>query len=170
MLVCPKEPAVNAGGPGDPVYDGMPAGPPPYVIKVALPETGVYFLHVVIVNTLRHANRLSYIVARLNPGGVPNPRETMPLTFALRPGVPNPFRNWTEIAYAVPQPTRLNLAIYDLTGRKIRTLVDGEVAAGVHRVVWEGTDGRGRRVSPGVYFVKMEAGGWRQTRTVTFVR
>jgi|GEM_PF-4439449 len=169
-VVSPKESAVNDGGPGYAVYDGLPPGGPPYVINVELPDLGAYFLHVVIVNSLGHANRLSYVVVRQNPAGVPDVHEAMPLAFTLEPGAPNPFRNWSEITYAVPRSVGVSLAIYDLTGRKVRTLVDGEMAAGSYKVAWEGTDGRSRRVSPGIYFVRMEAGGFRQTRSVTLVR
>ncbi len=72
---------------------------------------------------------------------------------------PNPFNPRTTIEYGVAAPSRVMLRVYDLAGRVVRTLVDGDVEAGEHKVVWDGTTDGGQRAASGVYFVRMEAAG-----------
>jgi hypothetical protein len=72
---------------------------------------------------------------------------------------PNPFRDHTTLEYALAQAGHAELAIYTTEGRRVRTLVSGEQIAALHRVVWDGRDVAGRRVTSGVYFVRLEVGG-----------
>ena len=65
----------------------------------------------------------------------------------LDPSFPNPFNATTIIPYALARPGRVELAIYDIRGQKVRTLVEGLAAAGVHRAIWDGTDSAGRRLA-----------------------
>jgi hypothetical protein len=64
-----------------------------------------------------------------------------------------------ELRYSLPAPGRTTLRIHDLSGRIVTTLVDGDAAAGVHRVVWSHHDRGGREVNSGVYFVQLQSGG-----------
>ncbi len=59
------------------------------------------------------------------------------------------------------------IAVFDLTGRRVRTLLDGPQAAGAHVVGWDGRDEKGHRVVSGVYFYRMEAGGFDQVQKAT---
>ncbi len=92
----------------------------------------------------------------------PNAPEQLPSSFALLPGFPNPFVHGGSaqlaIGYQLPQATQVEIAIFDVMGRKVRTLLAGEVAAGNHELRWDGRDAYGRNVSAGVYFYKMQAG------------
>ena len=72
---------------------------------------------------------------------------------------PNPFNPRTTIDYSVAAASRVTLRVYDLAGREVRTLVDGDAEPGEHVTVWDGTTDTGRRAASGVYFVKMEAPG-----------
>lgn len=73
---------------------------------------------------------------------------------------PNPFNPRTSVRYAVPATGLVGLRIYDVAGRLVRTLVDGEPkTAGRHEVEWNGRDDRGVPVAAGVYFARVEAGG-----------
>ena len=78
---------------------------------------------------------------------------------AVFPAKPNPFISETEIAYALPFAARASLLIYDVRGRLVRTLVDADLPAGVHRAGWNGRDATGHAVAAGIYFVKLSAGG-----------
>jgi hypothetical protein len=69
---------------------------------------------------------------------------------SLRQNYPNPFRGSTTIEFAVDEQTHSHLAVYDLLGREVAVLVDGRLAAGVHRAVWNATD-----VSHGVYLYRL---------------
>ncbi|MBK6733881.1 MAG: metallophosphoesterase [bacterium] len=83
---------------------------------------------------------------------------------------PNPFNPRTEIAFELAQPARCRLDIFDLQGRQVAGLVDGEMAAGTHRVVWEATDAHGLPLPSGVYFAGLRAGDYAETRKLMLVR
>ena len=72
---------------------------------------------------------------------------------------PNPFNPSTTIAYSLAGRSRVTIRVYDLTGRIVRTLVDGEVESGEYVAVWDGTTDAGKRAASGVYFVRMEGSG-----------
>jgi hypothetical protein len=77
---------------------------------------------------------------------------------ALR-ACPNPFNPTTTITYANARDEAVRLSVFDLCGRRIRTLVDGVQAAGGHMVRWDGCDGSGQAVGTGTYIVRLESGG-----------
>ena len=73
---------------------------------------------------------------------------------------PNPFNPVTKIAYTVPENAgRVRLTLHDVSGRLVRTLVDGELPAGPRTAVWDGTDDAGKSLASGVYFAKLSAAG-----------
>lgn len=72
---------------------------------------------------------------------------------------PSPFRESVDIIFTLPRDTRLALGIYEVSGRRIRKLVDGNTEAGIHRVVWDGRDDNGMRRDNGLYFIRATAGG-----------
>jgi hypothetical protein len=90
-----------------------------------------------------------------DPGRIPTSLETVRL-FANRP---NPFSSRTRITYEMDRPGRVELQIYSVSGRLIRTLVDEEQSAGSYGVAWDGRDERGRRLPAGVYFYRLAVGG-----------
>jgi hypothetical protein len=84
--------------------------------------------------------------------------DALPSEPVLAGASPNPFSGETTIAYAIPSAQHVNLAIYDVAGRFVRSLESGGVAAGIHRVTWNGADDQKARVAPGVYFAKLNVG------------
>lgn len=83
---------------------------------------------------------------------------------------PNPFRRSTAIAYQVPAAGVVRLAVYNIAGQRVTTLVGGPAAAGRHEVRWDGRDERGAAVSAGTYYYRITACGWSDTRRMTVVR
>ena len=81
-----------------------------------------------------------------------------PASFALLGNYPNPFNPNTTISFTLPVPGKATLTVYDITGRKVRTLVSGTFVAGVHSVVWDGKDGKGEVASSGVYLTRLQSG------------
>ncbi|HOX24380.1 MAG TPA: FlgD immunoglobulin-like domain containing protein [Candidatus Krumholzibacteria bacterium] len=77
-------------------------------------------------------------------------------TIELVGASPNPFNPRTEIVVSVDGLGSLDLAIFDLRGRRVATLVAGELAAGVHRVGWDGRDDAGRSVPAGTYLCRLK--------------
>jgi subtilisin family serine protease len=79
--------------------------------------------------------------------------------FSMSQNAPNPFGRSTGITYALPRDSYVLLRVYNVAGRLVRTLVDGEQPAGTWSVAWDGADDEGHGVSAGVYFYRFEAGG-----------
>jgi len=95
----------------------------------------------------------------------------LPTAVALRAAYPNPFNPHTEIRFELPEAASVKLMIYDVGGRLVRTLLDGEpVAAGRHAATWRGRDDRGRELSSGIYFTRFEAAGEQHTGKLTLLR
>ncbi len=94
-----------------------------------------------------------------------------PRVARLHPPVPNPFNPTTTIRYEVPgaagESEAVSLAVFDVAGRRVRTLVAGARRSGVHVARWNGRDDTGRRVASGVYFARLRVAG--QTRSQRMV-
>ena len=83
---------------------------------------------------------------------------------ALSPGYPNPFALATRLRFRIPEEGPVRITVYDVTGRRVRSVVDERLPAGDHEAVWDGRNGNGRAVGAGVYFSVLEYGGTRRTR------
>lgn len=83
---------------------------------------------------------------------------------------PNPVAASTAITYVLPRQVRMELGIYDVRGRNVRMLQAGEQTAGAHVANWDGTNGEGRRVAGGIYYVCLKAGGSEATRKIIVLR
>ena len=83
--------------------------------------------------------------------------------------MPNPSRSGFTIRYRLTSVANMRLAIYDLRGRHVRTVLGMVRSAGEHSIIWDGTDTNGHRVSPGVYFCEAQAGGLSDIRKVVIV-
>jgi hypothetical protein len=94
----------------------------------------------------------------------------LPSRFALHPNRPNPFNPTTTIAYDLPRASRVRLAIYDVRGREVRTLLDANQPAGSHQVRWDGRDARGVPAASGVYFYRLSATGFVQTKKMVLLK
>jgi flagellar hook assembly protein FlgD len=89
----------------------------------------------------------------------------------LRTADPNPFRDRTEVVFSLPRRMTAQLSVFDVTGRRVRTLAGGELAAGEHRVPWDGRDQSGRSAAAGAYFVRLDvASGMPLVKRVLMLR
>ena len=89
----------------------------------------------------------------------------LPTEFALRDNYPNPFNPSTTIKYELPNASYVKIAIYDNLGREVQTLVNSNVDAGYHQVIWDAT-----KFASGVYFYKMTAGDYNRTVKMILVK
>lgn len=89
---------------------------------------------------------------------------------ALLQNSPNPFGRSTEIVFALARPGRVSVAVYDVGGRRVASLKDGEAEAGSFRLVWDGRDDSGRDVAAGTYFVRMVGADSHFERKMTLLR
>jgi hypothetical protein len=94
----------------------------------------------------------------------------VPKTFALDQNYPNPFNPTTEIRYTLPKASNVKLSVYDIMGRLVRTLVDQNMDAGAHRMMWNGRDNNGQTVSSGVYFYHIQADGFMATKKMVMMK
>lgn len=91
-------------------------------------------------------------------------------SFKLLSNYPNPFNPETMIRFQLPANSEVRLAVYSLTGRLVRTLVKGQRASGMHSVVWDATDDVGEPVSSGIYFYRLRAGDFVDTKRMLLLR
>jgi hypothetical protein len=81
----------------------------------------------------------------------------VPSVFALSQNYPNPFNPSTTINYDIPFASRVIMTLFDVTGRRVRTLVDASMQAGYHAATWDGRNDGGDPVATGVYIYRIEA-------------
>jgi hypothetical protein len=83
--------------------------------------------------------------------------DAVSLALRLHPAFPNPLVGRSVIAFELGNPQPVRVALYDVAGRRVRTLADQPFDAGRHERVWDGTDDRGRPVAAGIYLVRAES-------------
>jgi hypothetical protein len=94
----------------------------------------------------------------------------VPLEFTLKPNYPNPFNPRTTIQYSLPEAAKMRLEIYNIKGQLVKTLVNGEMPAGMHNVVWDGRDSKDRAVASGVYFYRISSPQNTQTKRMLLMK
>lgn len=113
----------------------------------------------------RVAERLEALAA-----DVPVPTITGSASIQLLPGAPNPFVRSQRLRFILAGRARVTLDIADVTGRRLRRVHDGVLEGGAHEILWDGTDDAGRLVGPGVYFLRLRAGGQSADRKLVRIR
>jgi hypothetical protein len=127
------------------------------------------FLSDVLVGPLLHCTATS--VPESGEGDTHDAQASSDGYFALHSSRPNPFGPSTTLEYVIPSPgARVTLVVYDLAGRVVRTLVDGEHQSGTRKIVWDGLGDAGRQVAAGVYFVRLSAGESLATKKLLLLR
>ncbi len=94
----------------------------------------------------------------------------LPSVFALNGNYPNPFNPMTTIKFDMPRQAHVKLAVYDIAGRLVKTLVDEVRPAASHSVVWDGTDRTGRRVASGTYYYVVQSDSFRAVDKMMLVK
>ena len=93
-----------------------------------------------------------------------------PTDFGLRQNFPNPFNPTTIIQYALPKTSQVKVEVYNILGKKVRTLVDDTQEPGYKTINWDGKDDNGCEVSSGVYFCRIQAGDFVKSRKMTLLK
>ncbi len=96
--------------------------------------------------------------------------ELLPEVYALHQNYPNPFNPITTLRYDLPEQANVNIIIYDMLGRQVRTLLNEIQDAGYRSVIWNATNDYGKPVSAGVYLYKIQAGEFVQTRKMVLLK
>ena len=92
--------------------------------------------------------------------GVKGITDLTPYEFELKGNYPNPFNPVTNIEFSLKHQARVKLEIYDILGRQVKTLVEGEFSAGPHTVQWQGVSSAGTPVASGIYFIRYGGEGF----------
>jgi len=88
----------------------------------------------------------------------------------LHQNYPNPFNPTTSIDYDLPERSNVKVSIYDMLGRKVKTLINQQQNAGYMSIKWDATNDLAEPVSAGVYIYTIEAGAFRQTRKMILLK
>lgn len=88
----------------------------------------------------------------------------------LQTNIPNPFNPSTTIRYSLPQAAQVSVDVYDLAGRRVRTLHSGPMPAGDHAVAWNGLDDQGRGAASGTYLVRLRADADLRTQKIQMLK
>ena len=102
--------------------------------------------------------------------GIDEPSRNSPSIIYLEQNFSNPFNPATEIRFDLPEAGRVELKIFNVFGRKIRTLIDEQCQAGPHNISWNGLDDSGNPVSSGVYFYRMKVGNVSKIMKMSLLR
>jgi len=100
--------------------------------------------------------------------GLDNPNA--PKTFTLFQNQPNPFNPITQISYYLPKASRAKLTVYNVLGQSVRVLYDGYQEAGMQTVTWDGRNSDGVELSSGIYFYRLQAGNFNQTKKMSLMK
>lgn len=102
--------------------------------------------------------------------GVPELAASVPVQTVLLGNFPNPFHPSTAIRFDLAQATPVRLRIFDIAGRTVRVLVNGPLPPGGRSVVWDGRDETARPLAGGVYFYRIEANGFSESRSMVLAK
>ncbi len=147
--------AVYGGGSDDEAYDVVQTSDGGYIVAGFTASYG--------------AGDRDFYVVKIGPdepSGMPLAgTDVLPIEYVLHPAYPNPFNAQATIRYDVPVNRVVGIAVFDVLGRKVVTLIDEEAGVGRYQVMWDAGD-----LPSGVYFVRMEAGDFRQVRKVVLLK
>ncbi len=98
------------------------------------------------------------------------PEDALPTAYALEHNYPNPFNPTTSIGFSLPIGGDMSLVVYNILGQEVKTLYRGYMEAGNHRIDWGGDNNAGEPVASGVYFYRLKAGSFEQSRKMTLLK
>jgi hypothetical protein len=107
---------------------------------------------------------------RIDPTDVDDDDAVIPGRFEIVGNFPNPFNPATVIEFSLERAVEIRLDIFNILGQKVRTIASGHYPAGLHQVVWDGTDSQGDEVASGVYLAQMRGEDKKSTRKMMLLR
>ena len=97
-------------------------------------------------------------------------KDVIPLQYIVHQNYPNPFNPVTTLRYDLPENGLVNITIYDMLGRQVKTLLNQTQDAGYRSVIWDATNDYGKPVSAGIYLYQIQAGGNMQTKKMVLLK
>ena len=117
-----------------------------------------------------HAGNISDYSDVVNAAVLAIDVDLIPDVYALHQNYPNPFNPVTTLRYDLPEDAMVTIMIYDIMGRRIKTLVNIDQTAGYRSIHWNATNDLGQSVSAGMYIYTIQAGDFRQTRKMVLLK
>jgi DNA-binding beta-propeller fold protein YncE len=96
--------------------------------------------------------------------------KAIPVGFAISQNYPNPFNPSTNFSYSVPNKANVRIAVYDIFGREIKTLLNESKDTGTYNITWDSRDNDNRQVATGIYFYKVQARGFQKTMKMMLMK
>ena len=107
----------------------------------------------------------------LTVNGMSSENESLlPAEFALHQNYPNPFNPQTKIRYDLPENSMVNITVYDMLGREVKTLVNQVQNAGFKSIIWDATNDYGKAISAGIYLYQIQAGDYIHTQKMVLLK
>ncbi|MBI5804536.1 immune inhibitor A [candidate division TA06 bacterium] len=123
---------------------------------------GIYYYQLYNVNSDGHQSLSGQLIETVGK---------IPVAYELSQNYPNPVgRNSTKVAFALKNPGKVSLVVYNVLGEQVKTLANDTRKAGFYTVTWNGTDDNGRQVSNGIYFYKLISGEFQSTKKLTVLK
>jgi hypothetical protein len=94
----------------------------------------------------------------------------LPTSFTLYQNYPNPFNAYTTVSFDLPSDSYVRITLYNILGQVVTELCDAYLEAGSHQLVWDGSDSKGKYVTSGVYFYRLQADDFDQTRKMLLMK
>ena len=123
-----------------------------------------------------NTNEINLIAQWIDEGALENPaleiynNAQIPKEYILNQNYPNPFNPVTTLRYDLPEQNDVTITIYNMLGRKVKTLVNSTQDAGFKSVIWDATNYQGNPVSAGVYLYKIQAGEYISTKKMVLLK
>jgi hypothetical protein len=105
-----------------------------------------------------------------NEVSIPPVQNTSPAQFILNQNYPNPFNVETVIEFVLPREQNVKIEVFDISGQKVKTLIDKMMDAGLYHINWNGQNDDGNQVGSGVYIYRMNAGGYESSNKMVLLR
>ena len=94
----------------------------------------------------------------------------MPGRYSLLQNYPNPFNPTTTLRYNLPENSHVTITIYDMLGRKVKTLINETQYSGYRSIIWDAIGNNGERASAGIYLYQIQAGEYMQTKKMVLLK
>ncbi|MFH1891545.1 MAG: right-handed parallel beta-helix repeat-containing protein [Candidatus Zixiibacteriota bacterium] len=95
---------------------------------------------------------------------------TVPESFSLHQNFPNPFNPTTNVSFSLPVESHVRLTIHNIMGQAVTTLIDRELPVGTHTMTWDGRSSNGEPASSGIYFYRIDAGSYTDSRKMMLLK
>jgi hypothetical protein len=158
-------PLVNVTGLTDTTYDanGLPGGGVPIYWRVVARDAGGAG-RTAVPQPSWFTNQSVVAVDPVLPA------PGVPMAFRVQAPYPNPFRALATLVFALPERARVEVDVYDVGGRRVRSVASAEMDPGERSVQWDGRDADGRRAGAGLYFMRLVAGAQVVTKRIVLAR